>query len=128
MDRETLVKLGILGIIVGIIAGILTIILSLEDVISTIEYIISIFIPFSRITIQGLVVDEDNNPVSGALVTIDGQTCLTNSNGDYTIQDVTEGIRTIEVKSAEREYRNVIIVRNGDGIMKYDALLITKPP
>ena len=81
-----------------------------------------------KITIQGRVVDEDNNPVGGAQVIIDGQSCLTNETGKYIIQGVTEGYTTIEVKSAETVYRNFIIVRNGDRTMNYDVLLIVKPP
>jgi hypothetical protein len=77
----------------------------------------------SLVTIQGTVIDEKNNPVAGVLVTVDGQSDITDDRGKYVIQNVPVGAKTIVAKKESPVYKGAIILKKGDKIMTNDIII-----
>ena len=82
----------------------------------------------SLITIQGTVIDEKNNPLAGVLVTVDGQSDITDNNGKYVIQNVPIGAKTIVAKKESPLYKSAIILKRGDKIMTNDIIITSTIP
>ena len=103
-----------LGVILGIIAAVIAIGHFYADII-TLD---------SLVTIQGTVIDEKNNPVAGVLVTVDGQSDITDNNGKYVPQNVPIGAKTIVAKKESPVYKSAIILKKGDKIKTNDNSII----
>lgn len=82
----------------------------------------------SLVTIQGTVIDEKNNPVAGVLVTVDGQSDITDNNGKYVLQNVPIGAKTIVAKKESPVYKSAIILKKGDKIMTNDIIISSPTP
>ncbi|MEW5936372.1 MAG: Ig-like domain-containing protein [Candidatus Thermoplasmatota archaeon] len=62
--------------------------------------------------VEGRVVDENGNPISGATVTLDGISTTTNETGEFRLENVPVGDQTLVVTHPdyERETRDVTVV------------------
>jgi len=70
--------------------------------------------PPQKATIEGVVTDEAGDPVSGASVTVDGETVTTGSDGSYSFE-VDEGSYTVTVTKSGYDETSSSIAATGDG-------------
>ena len=76
------------------------------------------------VTVQGVVTDNNGNPVNGAVVEINGFSATTGADGRYVIRNVPIGTKTITVRAPGAEVvKRALKISTGDGIIMYDIVL-----
>jgi hypothetical protein len=80
------------------------------------------------VTIKGTVIDEENNPVAGVLVTIGEQNDRTDIKGKYIIQNVPGGVKVIVAKKESLLYRGTISLKKSDKILSRDIIITSTIP
>jgi ABC-type Fe3+ transport system substrate-binding protein len=79
--------------------------------------------PEGKATIEGVVTDEAGDPVSGASVTVDGETVTTGSDGAYSFE-VDAGTYTVTVSKSGYDETSSSITATGDGEYTVDLNII----
>jgi len=79
--------------------------------------------PPEKATIEGVVTNEAGDPVSGATVTVDGETVTTGSDGSYSFE-VDEGTYTITVSKSGYDETSASMAATGDGDYTVDLDII----
>lgn len=76
------------------------------------------------VTVQGVVTNNDGNPIKNAAVEIDGSSVLTGADGRYVINNVPIGTKTITVRTPGAEVvKRALKISKSDGIIIYDIAL-----
>ena len=79
-------------------------------------------------TVQGVITDNDGNPVKDAVVEINGLSVTTGTDGRYVIRDVSMDTKTITVRAPGTKVDNVLSIPKGAELITRDITLSPLTP